>query len=95
MQSEPHVGHVRAAVNFDVLRRWLPNAGIGANFSPQHGDPGQFYQGEVFQWVNCFRDDGLTLPWSEDYAWGVPLGTQQMNGASLDLFRAGLRGKPD
>lgn len=79
----------------DVLRRWLPNAGIGANFSPQHGAPGQFYQGEVFQWVTCFRDDGLTLPWSEDYAWGVPLGTQQMNGASLDLFRAGLRGKPD
>ena len=79
----------------DVLRRWLPNAGIGANFSPQHGDPGQFYQGEVFQWVTCFRDDGLTLPWSEDYAWGVPLGTQQMNGINLDLFRAGLRGKPD
>jgi len=79
----------------DVLRRWLPNAGIGANFSPQHGHPGQFYQGEVFQWVSCFREDGLTLPWSEDYAWGVPLGTQQMNGINLDLFRAGLRGKPD
>lgn len=79
----------------DVLRRWLPNAGIGANFSPQHGAPGQFYQGEVFQWVSCFREEGLTLPWSEDYAWGVPLGTQQMNAISVDLLRAGLRGKPD
>lgn len=79
----------------DVLRRWLPNAGIGANFSPQHGSPGQFYLGQVFQWVNCFRQDGLTLPWAEDYAWGIPLGTQQMNACNLDLFRAALRGKPD
>ena len=51
--------------------------------------------GKVFQWVTCFREDGLTLPWAEDYAWQVPLGTQQMNGINLDLFRAGLRGKPD
>ena len=27
MQSEPHVGHVRSAVNFDVLRRWLTARG--------------------------------------------------------------------
>ena len=25
----------------------------------------------------------------------MPLGTQQMNAINLDLFRAGLRGKPD
>ena len=50
--------------------------------------------GEVFQWVTCFRENGLTLPWSEDYIWQVPVGSPQMNGICLDLFRAGQRGKP-
>ena len=78
----------------DVLRKYLPNAGIGANFSP-HGGYVHAYLGEIFQWVNCFRDDGLTMPWSEDYIWQVPVGSPQMNEINLDLFRAGIRGKPD
>lgn len=79
----------------DLLRKLLPNARIGANFSPHHGGGEYSYLGEVFKWVTCFRDDGLLMPWSEDYAWQVPIGTPQMNGINLDLARAGLRGKPD
>lgn len=79
----------------DEKQQAMPTAEIGANFSPHAGMYRHAYLGEVFQWVNCFREGGLHMPWSEDYAWQLPIGTPQMNGICLDLFRAGLRGKPD
>jgi len=78
----------------DTLRGRLPNALIGANFSPHHGGSAHTYLGEVFKWVSCFREQGLTLPWAEDYIWQIPVGTPQMNGINLDLFRAGQRNNP-
>ncbi|MGZ4429098.1 MAG: cysteine--tRNA ligase, partial [Nocardioidaceae bacterium] len=32
VQSEPHVGHVRSGVNFDVLRRWMVERGYDVTF---------------------------------------------------------------
>ena len=32
VQSEPHVGHVRSAVNFDLLRRWFLHRGYDVTF---------------------------------------------------------------
>lgn len=76
----------------DAIGRHLPRAGVGANFSPHHGHA---YLGETYQWVTLFRRGGMTMPWSEDWIFQVPVGTQQMNLLELDLFRAGLKGRPN
>ena len=78
----------------DILRQHLPNAAVGANYSPHYPSEHAFL-GEVFKWVSVFRESGMTLPWSEDYIWQVPIATPQMNQLNLALFRAALRGRPD
>jgi hypothetical protein len=75
----------------DILRKYLPNAGIGANFSPHHA---HMYLGDTHHWISVFREGGMTMPWGEDYIWQVPVGSQQMNFIMLDMFRAAIKDKP-
>ncbi|MEX0712564.1 MAG: hypothetical protein WD278_09455, partial [Pirellulales bacterium] len=86
-----HYGILALKQRTEILQKHLPNAGIGANYSPHHHHA---YLGEVAQWVTTFREGGMTQPWSEDYIWQLPVGSQQMNFINLDLLRAGMRGKP-
>ena len=75
-----------------LIRETLTNAGIGANYSPHHSSA---YVGNVHKWVTLFREEGMTQPWSEDYIWQLPVGSQQMSVLLLDTFRAGTRPHPE
>ena len=44
----------------DLVRRYLPHAGVGANYSPHHGR--HYYLGDVHKWITLFRRDGMTAP---------------------------------
>eukprot|EP01047_Picozoa_sp_COSAG01_P063381 COSAG01_NODE_8205_length_2875_cov_2.034582_2_plen_58_part_00 len=37
-----------------------------------------------------FRKKALTIPWSEDWIWQSPVGTQQMMQLSIDAMRSGI-----
>lgn len=89
-----HFGIQTIKQRTDILRRLLPNAQIGANFSPHYPVEHSFL-GETYKYVTCFRQDGMTLPWSEDYIFQVPVVSPQVNNIVLDLFRAANRGRPD
>lgn len=89
-----HYGIQKTKERTDILRQHLPNAGIGANYSPHY--PAQHrYLGEVYKWVTIFREEGMTQPWSEDYIFQMPVATPQINNINLDLLRAGVRNRPD
>lgn len=46
--------------------------------------------GIVYQWIELFRKGGMTMPWSEDWAWQTPMASQQVTGLMVDALRAGV-----
>ena len=46
-----------------------PDVLTGANYSP-HGEP-QYY-GPIYQWVDIFKQQGMSMFWAEDYIFSVP-----------------------
>jgi len=46
-----------------------PHVLTGANYSPHHGC---LYYGPVYQWVDIFKHQGMTMFWAEDYIFSVP-----------------------
>lgn len=76
--------HLKERTN--ILRQNLPNALIGANYSPH-----VFYWPHVNQWVNVFKDQAMTMPWSEDYMWQIAMTSQQLFGYIIDVFRCGAK----
>ncbi|HZZ78335.1 MAG TPA: hypothetical protein VFE62_07440, partial [Gemmataceae bacterium] len=46
-----------------------PQVLTGANYSPHHGC---LYYGPVYQWVDIFKQQGMTMFWAEDYVFSVP-----------------------
>lgn len=41
----------------------------GANYSPHHGC---LYYGPIYQWVDIFKHQGMSMIWAEDYIFSVP-----------------------
>ena len=79
-------------------RSALPNAAIGANYSPTEfmtdTRDGQSYcnayLGNTFQWLRNFKEGGSTLPWSEDCETTEPL--HQTISSRDGSERAGVNG---
>jgi hypothetical protein len=46
-----------------------PHVLTGANYSPHHGC---LYYGPIYQWVDIFKHQGMSMIWAEDYIFSVP-----------------------
>jgi len=71
--------------------RWLEKRmgkGVltGANYSP-HAN----YLVTDLQWVRPFKMRAMTMPWSEDYVWGIPEVSVQATGYLVSAFRCGAK----
>lgn len=46
-----------------------PQVLTGANYSPHHGC---LYYGPIYQWIDIFKQQGMSMFWAEDYIFSVP-----------------------
>ncbi len=64
----------------------LGNVFIGANYSPH-----PYNYPTPRQWIRAFHTRAMTLPWSEDYVWGVPELSVQVVGYLMTALRCAAR----
>lgn len=87
MRYRYQYGVDRLKERVDILEKELPEGVlIGANYSPHTN-----YKPNYFQWIDVFRQRAMTMPWSEDYLWQIPVTSQQVIGYIVSALRAGAR----
>ena len=64
-----------------------PQVETGANYSP-HGMP--MYYGPIYQWIDIFKHNGMTMYWTEDYIFSVPMPPQIISWM-LATVRCGVK----
>jgi len=64
-----------------------PQVETGANYSP-HGMP--MYYGPIYQWIDIFKHNGMTMYWAEDYIFSVPMPPQIISWM-LATVRCGVK----
>lgn len=78
-----------------VITKMLPNALAGANYAPTScavpDGSCMSYLPETFKWIRAFRAGTFTLPFTEDYIFQQPPGSQQMYTLVIDVERAAVR----
>ena len=62
------------------------NVPVAANYAPHPA-----FLPDEWQWVDVFKYGGLTMPWSEDYQWQVPVISMQIVGYTLDVMRCAAK----
>ena len=75
--------------NFLTAANFPPSVGWGENLYNMSW--GKSFVPEVALWVRSLREGTFALPWSEDYAFWIPTGSQQMYDLCVDTERAGVR----
>jgi hypothetical protein len=81
-----------------TITEMLPNALAGANYAPTACKKADWscmsYLPETFKWIRAFRAGTFTLPFTEDYIFQQPPGSQQMYTLVIDVERAAVRAPP-